>query len=67
MVRGVPQGHANTISRPSASFRINRTIEFQKSLTTEAPNRYFISGKVRRPYIHRQFQFPEWAKTTLHF
>ena len=25
MDRGVPQGHANKISRPSASFRINRT------------------------------------------
>ena len=50
--RGIPQTHDKKISRPTASFMINRTKLKFKNHYFEAPNKYFMSGKVRCVYIH---------------
>ena len=46
------------ISRPSASFMVNGIqLKFKNHLIFEAPNKYFMSGKLKRAYIHT-FTFP---------
>ena len=44
--RDILQGHDDKISRPSAKFMIIKSVEYQKSLIFEAPEKYFMSEKV---------------------
>ena len=54
MGRDIHKGHDNKISRPSASFMINRT---QLKFTFDASNKYLMSGKVKPRYIHTSLTF----------
>ena len=44
--RDILQGNDDKISRPSAKFMIITSVEYQKSLIFEVPEKYFMSEKV---------------------